>query len=137
MYQSINVITYTNEILGNKMTQDFFTEVHLLPGKLLLVVAMRPLDGSRANQLSRVEPSAGAAHPLTRWGSSKPRAPLEYPIRELQRGRIKNPSQSLVEGSNKSPITSSITTAAPNRLGCRETTKSNKQSTANSKIKCH
>jgi hypothetical protein len=35
MYQSINVITYINEILGNKMTQDFFTEVHLLPGKLL------------------------------------------------------------------------------------------------------
>jgi hypothetical protein len=46
MYQSINVITYTNEILGNKMTQDFFTEVHLLSGKLLLVVAMHPLDGS-------------------------------------------------------------------------------------------
>jgi hypothetical protein len=59
------------------MTQDFFTEVHLLPGKVLLVVAMHPLDGSRANQLSRVEPSAGAAHSLTRWGSSKPRAPLE------------------------------------------------------------
>jgi hypothetical protein len=77
MYQSINVITYTNKILGNKMTQDFFTEVHLLPGKLLLVVAMYPLDGSRANQLSRVEPSAGAAHPLTRWGSPKPRVPLE------------------------------------------------------------
>jgi hypothetical protein len=65
MYQSINVITYTIEILGNKMTR-FFTEVHLLPGKLLLVVAMHPLDGSRANQLSRVELSAGAAHPLTR-----------------------------------------------------------------------
>jgi hypothetical protein len=76
MYQSINVITYTNEILGNKMTR-FFTKVHLLPGKLLLVVAMHPLDGSRANQLSRVESSAGAVHPLTRWGSSKPRAPLE------------------------------------------------------------
>jgi hypothetical protein len=55
----------------------FFTEVHLLPGKLLLVVAMHPLDGSRANQLSRVELSVGAAHPLARWGSSKPRAPLE------------------------------------------------------------
>jgi hypothetical protein len=78
MYQSINVITYTNEILGNKMTQDFFfTEVHLLPGKLLFVVAMHPLDGSRANQLPRVEPSVGATHPLTRWGSSKTRAPLE------------------------------------------------------------
>jgi hypothetical protein len=77
MYQSINVITYTNEILGNKMTQDFFTEVHLLPSKQLLIVAMHPLDGSRANQLSRVEPSAGVALSLTRWGSSKPRAPLE------------------------------------------------------------
>jgi hypothetical protein len=59
------------------MTQDFFTEVHLLLGKLLLVVVMHPLDGSRANQLSRVEPSAGVAHPLTRWESSKPRALLE------------------------------------------------------------
>jgi hypothetical protein len=54
------------------MTQGFFAEVHLLPGKLLLIVVMHPLDGSRANQLSRVELSAGAAHPLTRWGSSKP-----------------------------------------------------------------
>jgi hypothetical protein len=67
----------TREILDKEMTQDFFIEVHLLLGKLLLVVAMHPLDGSWANQLSRVEPSAGAAHPLTRWGSSKPRAPLE------------------------------------------------------------
>jgi hypothetical protein len=31
------------------MTQDFFTKVHLLPGKLVLVVAMHPLDGSQAN----------------------------------------------------------------------------------------
>jgi hypothetical protein len=51
----------------------FFTEIHLLPGKLLLVVAMHPLDRSRANWLSRVKPSADATHPLTRWGSSKPR----------------------------------------------------------------
>jgi hypothetical protein len=73
----------------------------LLPGKLLPVVAMHPLVGSRANQLSRVEPSAGAARPHTRWGSSKPRAPLEYPICELPRGRIKNPLQHLVRpGSN-------------------------------------
>jgi hypothetical protein len=60
----------TREILGKEMTQDFFTEVHLLPGKLLLVVVMHPLDGSRANQLWRVEPSAGAAHPLIRWDPS-------------------------------------------------------------------
>jgi hypothetical protein len=35
-----------DEILSKEMTQDFFTEVHLLPGKLVLVVAMHPLDGS-------------------------------------------------------------------------------------------
>jgi hypothetical protein len=65
MYQSINVITYTNEILGKDDTI-FFIKIHLLPDKLLLVVVMHPLDGSRANQLSRVEPSMGAVHPLTR-----------------------------------------------------------------------
>jgi hypothetical protein len=64
--RGVNVITYTNEILGNKMTQDFFTKVHLLFSKLLLIVAMHLLDGSQANQLSRVKSSAGAAHPLTR-----------------------------------------------------------------------
>jgi hypothetical protein len=35
-----------DEILGKEMTQDFFTEVHLLPGKLVLVVVLHPLDGS-------------------------------------------------------------------------------------------
>jgi hypothetical protein len=87
--------TTTREILGKEMTQDF-TEVHLLPGKLLLVVAMHPLVGSRANRLLRVEPSVDAAQPHTRWGSSKPRAPLEYLICKLPWGRIKNPLQHLV-----------------------------------------
>jgi len=49
-----------------EMTQDFFTEVHLLPDKLLLVVAIHPLDGSRANWQSKAKLSAGAVHPLTR-----------------------------------------------------------------------
>jgi hypothetical protein len=31
-----------DEILDKEMTQDFFTKVHLLPGKLVLVVAMHP-----------------------------------------------------------------------------------------------
>jgi hypothetical protein len=38
-----------DEILGKEMTQDFFIEVHLLPGKLVLIVAIHPLDGSRVN----------------------------------------------------------------------------------------
>jgi len=48
------------------MTQDFFTEVHLLLDKLVRVVAIHPLDGSRANWQSKAKPSAGVAHPLTR-----------------------------------------------------------------------
>jgi hypothetical protein len=72
----------------------------LLPGKLLPVVAIHPLVGSRANRLSRVEPSAGTAQPHTRCGSSKPRAPLEYPIRELPTGKDQEPLTTLGEGSN-------------------------------------
>jgi hypothetical protein len=49
MNQSINAITTQDEILGKEMTQDFFTEVHLFLGKLVLVVAMYPLDRSQAN----------------------------------------------------------------------------------------
>jgi hypothetical protein len=82
------------------MTQEFYLEVHLLPDKLLPVVAIHPLIDSRANRLSRVEPSAGAAQPHTRWGFSKPQVPLEYPICELPRGRIKNPLPTLGEGTN-------------------------------------
>jgi len=45
-----------------------------LPPSYVLVVAIHPLDGSRANWHSKAKPSAGAAHPLSRWGSSKPQA---------------------------------------------------------------
>jgi hypothetical protein len=100
----------------------------LLSGKLLLIVAIHPLVGSRANRLSRVEPSEGAAQTHTRWGSSKPRAPLKYPICELPWGRIKNPLQHLVR-LQQSLIVSSIASAAPSCLPCRETRKSNKKST--------
>ena len=59
-------LTITKENTRQEMTRDFFTEVHLLPGKLILVVAIHPLDGSRANWQFKVKHSAGAAHPLTR-----------------------------------------------------------------------
>jgi hypothetical protein len=38
-----------DEILSKEMIQDFFTEIHLLSGKLVLVVVIHPLDGSRTN----------------------------------------------------------------------------------------
>jgi hypothetical protein len=83
------------EILSKEMTQ-YFYRGSLASRQLLPIVAIHPLIGSRANRLLRVEPSTGTAQPHTRWGSSKPRAPLEYPIHELLRERIKNPLQHLV-----------------------------------------
>ena len=45
------------------MTQDFFTEVHLLTGKLVLVVAIHLLEGSRTNWHHTPNPQSGAAQP--------------------------------------------------------------------------
>jgi hypothetical protein len=45
---------------SDKVTQDFFTEVHLLAGKLALVVAIHSLGGSRANWHHTPNPQYGA-----------------------------------------------------------------------------
>ena len=58
---SINQKT-TNEIPGQGDTR-FFTEVHLLAGKLVLVVAIYSLGGSRANWHHMPNPQPGAAQP--------------------------------------------------------------------------
>ena len=52
----------TNEILRKDDTR-FFFEVHLLAGKLVLVVAIHPLGGSRANRYRTTNPQSGAAQP--------------------------------------------------------------------------
>jgi hypothetical protein len=52
---------------GDKMKQWFFTEVHLLPGKLVPVVAIHPLGGSCANRYHMPNPQSGAAQ-LTQDG---------------------------------------------------------------------
>ena len=41
----------------------FFTEVHLLAGKLVLVVTIHSLEGSRANWHHTPNPQPGAAQP--------------------------------------------------------------------------
>ena len=53
----------TNEILGDKMTQRFFTDVHLLAGKLVPIVAIHSLGGSCANRHHTPNPQSGAAQP--------------------------------------------------------------------------
>ena len=45
------------------MTQDFSSEVHLLAGKLVSVVAIHPLRGSHANRHHMPNPQSGAAQP--------------------------------------------------------------------------
>ena len=59
--QSINH-KITNEILGQGDTR-FFTEVHLLIGKLVLVVAIHSLRGSCANWHHMPNPQSGTAQP--------------------------------------------------------------------------
>jgi hypothetical protein len=48
---------------SDKVTQDFFTEVHLLAGKLVLAVAIYSLGGSPANWHHTPNPQSGAAQP--------------------------------------------------------------------------
>jgi hypothetical protein len=54
----------SNEFLRDKMTQYFSYEVHLLADKLALVVAIHPLEGSRANRHHMPNPQSGAAQPI-------------------------------------------------------------------------
>ena len=54
----------------NDDTINFSFEVHLLAGKLVPVVAIHPLGGSRANRHHTPNPQSGVAQTNTRWGST-------------------------------------------------------------------
>jgi hypothetical protein len=83
----------TKEILGDKMTQDFSSEVHLLASKLVPVMAIHSLGGSRANRHHTPNPQPDAAQPTQDEDPQAMRNPLELPL-ALRRRRHKNPSQS-------------------------------------------
>ena len=68
----------------------FFTKVHLLAGKLVLVVAIHPLGGSRANRHHKPNPQPGAAQSTHNGDPQATSNPLEY-LLVLHRGKIKNP----------------------------------------------
>ena len=59
---SINYNKY-QEILGDNDDTRFFTEVHLLAGKLVPIVAIHSLGGSRANRHHMPNPQLGAVQP--------------------------------------------------------------------------
>jgi hypothetical protein len=55
------------------MTQRFFTKVHLLAGKLVPIVAIQSLRGSRANWHHKPNAQSGTAQP-TQDEDPQPRA---------------------------------------------------------------
>ena len=83
----------TNEILGDNDDTRFFTEVHLLAGKLVPIVAIHSLGGSCANRHHMSNPQSSAAQPTQDEDPQATSNPLEY-LLALYRGKVKNPSQS-------------------------------------------
>ena len=52
-----------SEYQGDNQDNDFSSEVHLLVGKLVPIVAIHSLGGSRANRHHMPNPQLGAAKP--------------------------------------------------------------------------
>jgi hypothetical protein len=94
-----------NEILGDKMTQWFFTEVHLLAGKVVPIVVIHPLGGWRVNRHHMPNPQSSTAQPTQ-----------EY-ILALHQGKVKNPSQSPWSEPKTNTTLRSTILIAPSRLG--------------------
>ena len=83
--------------INTKETSDdtikFSFEVHLLASKLVRVMAIHSLGGSRANRHHTPNPQPGAAQPTQDEDPQATRNPLELPS-VLRQERQKNPSQS-------------------------------------------
>jgi hypothetical protein len=88
----------------------------LLASKLVLIVAIHPLEGSRTNRYHTPNPQSGAAQPTQDGITQVTSNPLEY-LLALRWGKVKNPSQS--PRSEPETITNlrSMILAAPSRLG--------------------
>ena len=93
----------TNEILRDKMTQLFFTEVHLLASKLVPVVTIHPLGGSCANRHHTPNPQSGAAQPTQDGDPQATRNPLELPLVISHGEGTRTPHKHLKWGRTQSP----------------------------------
>ena len=107
------------------MTQSFFTEVHLLAGKLVLIVAIHSLGGSRANWHHTLNPQQGAAQPTKNEDHTSheqfTRVPFGSPL-----GKGQEPLKSPRSVLETSTFLCSTILAAQSHLG-GGTTKSNKR----------
>ena len=86
--QSMNTKEYQGD---NDDIINFSSEVHLLAGKLVLVVAIHSLGGSRANRHHTPNPQPGATQPTQDDDPQAMSNPLEY-LLALRHGKVKNPS---------------------------------------------
>jgi hypothetical protein len=110
----------TNEFLGDKMTQDFSSEVHLLAGKLVSVVAIHPPGGLHANRHHTSNPQLGATQPTQYRDPQAMSNPLELPFMISHEEGIRTPSQ--ITERWPTTITNSCqhSSAAPSHLGIGE-----------------
>jgi hypothetical protein len=92
-WQEINHNEHQEYQGDNDDTINFSSEVYLLVGKLVPVVAIHSLGGSRANRLHKPNPQPGAAQSTQDEDPKDTHNPLELPS-ALYRGRHKNPSKS-------------------------------------------
>ena len=83
-----------------------------MPASYVLVVAIHPLGGSRANRHHTPNPQSDAAQPTQDGDPQAKSNPLEY-LLALHRGKVKNPSQS----PRSEPKTITNLLAAPSHLG--------------------
>jgi K+-transporting ATPase A subunit len=88
--QSMNTKEYQGD---NDDTINFSFEVHLLAGKLIPIVVIHSLGGSRANRHHTPNPQPGAVQLTQNEDPQAMHNPLGLPL-ALHQGRHKNPSQS-------------------------------------------
>ena len=102
----------SQEILETMMTQRFFFVVHLLAGKLVSVVTIHLLGGSRANRHHMPNPQPDATQPTQDVDPQAMSNPLKY-LLALRREKVKNPSQSPRSEPETSTFLRSTILAAP------------------------
>ena len=88
----------------------------MLVGKVVPVVAIHSLRGSRANRHHTPNPQSGATQPTQDEDPQAMSNPLEY-LLPLCQGKVKNPSKSPRSEPETSTTLRSTILAAPSRLG--------------------
>ena len=117
----------TNEYQGdNDDTIKFSSEVHLLAGKLVPVVVIHSLGGSRANRHHTPNPQPGAAQPTQDGDPQATINPLEFSFMISHEGGTRTPHNPPIEARDKHhPLLNNPRCSKPSRVSAN--TKSNKR----------